>query len=360
MSVGELTQRDRFVNTLLLVLLVFLGASGIVVLYGAWFPWLFELHRMAGFALIALLPWKGWTVYRSLSRGMQRTFDRSFVIFVSLVFAHFLLIIIILGIIWMWRIGPYSSLGQTLIAWHWILGLLALPFLVFHAWRRWPGPQKQDFISRRSFLKLVGVAGAGLVFGGLASRLGDAQATEQRPRRFTGSRGFGLFSGNEYPIFGESTAVLDPQKWRLRITGAVRSPLVLTYDQILAIPPQFMNAVIDCTSGWYSIQDWQGIPLAELLALAGAKEGVAGVRLVSATAYNQSFPIDEAREILLATHVSGEALAPRHGFPLRAVVPGRRGWFWVKWLSRIDILEDLAQVAAGVISSPRQVLRQWR
>jgi hypothetical protein len=34
--------------------------------------------------------------------------------------------------IWMWRIGPYSELNQTLIAWHWILGLLAIPWLAFH------------------------------------------------------------------------------------------------------------------------------------------------------------------------------------------------------------------------------------
>jgi hypothetical protein len=34
--------------------------------------------------------------------------------------------------IWMWRIGPYSVLNQTLIAWHWILGLLAIPWLAFH------------------------------------------------------------------------------------------------------------------------------------------------------------------------------------------------------------------------------------
>ncbi len=42
-----------------------------------------------------------------------------------------------------------------------------------------------------------------------------------------------------------------------------------------------------------------------------------------------------SQEILLATHVGGEPLNHSHGFPLRAVAPSRRGWFWVKWVQRI-------------------------
>ncbi|HYH05137.1 MAG TPA: molybdopterin-dependent oxidoreductase [Bacillota bacterium] len=30
-----------------------------------------------------------------------------------------------------------------------------------------------------------------------------------------------------------------------------------------------------------------------------------------------------------------------HGFPLRAVVPSRRGWFWVKWLAKIEAVDFL-------------------
>ena len=59
MAVGDLTRMDRFVNSVLLVLLILLGISGIVMLYGTWGPWVFDLHRMAGFALIFILPWKG-------------------------------------------------------------------------------------------------------------------------------------------------------------------------------------------------------------------------------------------------------------------------------------------------------------
>jgi DMSO/TMAO reductase YedYZ molybdopterin-dependent catalytic subunit len=39
----------------------------------------------------------------------------------------------------------------------------------------------------------------------------------------------------------------------------------------------------------------------------------------------------------LATRVGGAPLAARHGFPLRLVAPGRRGFWWVKWVERIEL-----------------------
>ncbi len=360
MSAPGFAHLYRFVNGLILGLFILLGVSGIVMLYGSWLPWLFDLHRMAGFALIAILPWKGIIVYRSLRRGLQNSFDRSTMLMISIVLALFVLVIIAFAVVWMWRLGPYSSYGQTLIAWHWIIGLLVVPILAFHAWRRWPSPRRRDFLSRRGFLQLLGVTAAGVVFGELAIILSQAQASADEPRRFTGSRGFGSFTGNAFPLTGESTVVLDPSQWRLSVSGAVRSPLVLTYADLLAKTAHTTTAIIDCTSGWYSIQDWQGIPLIDLLEQAGARAGAAGVTLFSATGYHHTYPIEEARTILLATHVSGQALAPDHGFPLRAVVPGRRGWFWVKWLSQIEVLSEPLQVIGGILDSPVQTLRQFK
>ncbi|TMD59944.1 MAG: sulfite oxidase, partial [Chloroflexi bacterium] len=43
-----------------------------------------------------------------------------------------------------------------------------------------------------------------------------------------------------------------------------------------------------------------------------------------------------ANGMLLATHLGGETLSPAHGYPVRLVAPGRRGFQWVKWVSRIE------------------------
>jgi len=358
MATGELTPTDRFVNSALLLLLLILGVSGVVMLYGTWQPWIFDLHRIAGFALVALLPWKGATIYRSLRRGMDKSLDRTLVLVISIIFAHFIALILVLAIMWTLRVGPYSSLTQTVIAWHWIIGLLILPIAALHVWRRWPSPQKQDVASRRAFLKMGAVAAAGLAGGGLANALGRRQATEDSPRRFTGSRGFGEFTGNDFPVTGERTIRLDSGRWRLAILGAVDAPLTLTYDDLLGRDRQTITATIDCTNGWYSVQEWTGVPLTDLLEEAGIKPNVTGVRLTSVTQYNHTYPLEEARKILLATHVGDEVLDPRHGFPVRAVVPDRRGWFWVKWLGRIHVLDSYRDLFTGMAGSPFQVLRQ--
>jgi DMSO/TMAO reductase YedYZ molybdopterin-dependent catalytic subunit len=41
---------------------------------------------------------------------------------------------------------------------------------------------------------------------------------------------------------------------------------------------------------------------------------------------------------VLATHVGGQVLDHWHGYPLRAVVPSRRGGHWVKWLTEIEVI----------------------
>lgn len=359
MATDTLTQMDRFVNTTLFLLLIILGVSGVWMLYGTWQPWIFDLHRIVGFSFVALLPWKGITIYRSLRRGMDKTLDRTVVLIISIVSAHFIALIVILAIMWTFRLGPYSSLTQTLIAWHWILGLLIIPVLALHVWRRWPNPKRRDFGTRRAFLKLGAVAAAGVVGGGLADLLARAQSTEERPRRFTGSRGFGLFTGNDFPVTGERTITLDADQWRLAVVGAVDSELTLSYDDLLAREAQTITATIDCTNGWYSVQEWTGVPLLDLLQEAGLQDDVKGVRLVSVTGYHHTYPLEEARTILLATHVGDEVLAPRHGFPVRAVVPDRRGWFWVKWLGQVRVQNSYRDLITGILSSPLQVLRQF-
>lgn len=349
----------RFTNTSLLILVTFLGITGIVMLYGSWLPLIFDLHRMAGFSLLVLVPWKSVIIYRSLRRGIGKNFDRKIVIFASVALALLTVLVIVLGLIWLLRFGPYSYLTQTIIAWHWIIGLLLVPLFAFHAWRRWPNPKMRDILSRRDILKFSAAAGAGIVGGWLANQVGGMAASLESPRRFTGSRGYGHFTGNNYPIFGESTQTLDPDQWQLAVVGAVKTPLSLTYSAILDRNLHIQTETLDCTSGWYSVQEWQGVSLIDILEDAYMDAGAAGVRLVSATGYNHTYPIEEARTILLATHVTGEVLEPRHGFPLRAVVPGRRGWFWVKWLAEVQVLETAWDVAAGILASPWEVTKQW-
>jgi DMSO/TMAO reductase YedYZ molybdopterin-dependent catalytic subunit len=175
----------------------------------------------------------------------------------------------------------------------------------------------------------------------MADNLSRALQSEDSPRRFTGSREDGSFTGLDYPVTSganQGKIKLEPETWKLSVNGEVKTPLALSYADVLASSSSEVTATLDCTGGWYTTQVWRGIRLADLLAQAGNQQEKFLIILKDVSGYTAPFTPAEASEILLATHVGGQVLDHWHGYPLRAVVPSRRGWHWVKWLTEIEVL----------------------
>lgn len=329
----------RYTNTAILVVIAILTLSGV---YGIFFTlngWMFDVHRIAAWALVALIPWKVGISWRSLRRGLRPRFDRGVMIAVSVGLGLATLAVLAFGLLWAWRIGPQVLwLEQTTISWHWVIALALIPPFTLHVWRRWPKPRAADFTARRNALRSLAVLGIGLVGWGAAEWISAAREAPNAPRQFSGSRGGGSFAGNAFPITGEWATPIDPATWQLTVHGAVTASRVLSYAEVLALPARRITATIDCTTGWYSRQEWRGVSLTELITWLGPHAGAAWVRLKSATGYAATFGLDEAQDVVLATHVGASPLDHVHGFPLRAVVPSRRGWYWVKWLDDVEVL----------------------
>ncbi|MFQ5945203.1 MAG: molybdopterin-dependent oxidoreductase [Anaerolineae bacterium] len=305
--------------------------------------WLFVVHGAGGIALLGLLYWKFRRVVRRVANPLRWSPGAALSVLIGLLS----LATVGTGILWAFGLLSERSF-PTGVSLHAYLALLLFPLVAIHVLLRQRSLRREDFRGRRDALRWLGLAGVGaLALGGqaVANRVLDSPGAR---RRFTGSRELGTDGGNgAFPptIWAlDHPARIDPDGWQLRVAGAVQNPLSLPYSEVRAHEEQ-LRATLDCTSGWYSTQDWEGIRVDQLLARCRPSAEAGWVRFRSVTGYRWSLPIDEARDALLATRVAGEPLAHYHGFPLRLVAPGRRGFQWVKWVEGLDLLTapDLGQ-----------------
>ncbi len=122
--------------------------------------------------------------------------------------------------------------------------------------------------------------------------------------------------------------------------------MTLSRDDLLAMPQYTEHLPIACVEGWTTWQDWTGVRLADLAALAGIDPGgdpevlveslqEGGAFAQATLASNQIFDEDS----LLALKVNGADLSPDHGFPARVIVPALPGVHNTKWVKRMTFSE---------------------
>ncbi|SEO90200.1 sulfite oxidase [Trujillonella endophytica] len=173
--------------------------------------------------------------------------------------------------------------------------------------------------------------------------------------------------GLHYVLTHYDIPAVDPERWRLEVTGAVDRPLELDLTALTARPALSARVTIECAgNGRARLQPrpvsqpwlleavgtaaWTGVPLAAVLAEAGITAGAVDVVFTGADHgvergveqdYARALPLAEALrpDVLLAWEMNGAALPPQHGAPLRLVVPGWYGMAHVKWLTRIEVLD---------------------
>jgi hypothetical protein len=335
----------RAVNVAILLLLTFELATGLgsFLVGNPGGRWLFLLHRVGGLALVVLLAWKVGIAARSYRRRGVTTGTA-----LSAVAGILFLGSLVTGGLWA-TLGlpwvPVPMLGSwTVLSLHVALSLLLIPLFVIHLGLRWPRPSRADLMGRRAVLRTLGLLAVGYAFW-RAQEVLSALATPPRARRrFTGSREEASFAGNLHPVtnwLSDPILQVESGRWGLRIRGEVERETILSYEEVLTLGAVH-RATLDCTGGWYTVQHWSGVPVAALLEQVGLEDGARSLLFRSITGYVRRFSLDEASELLLAIHVGDEELSSGHGFPLRLVAPGHRGYGWVKWISEVEVSRDPA------------------
>jgi len=322
--VNRRLRAGRRTNLALLVLLVSAMVTGALAFAsgGRWAFAALAAHGAVGSGIVLLSPWKSAISRRGVRRGRPG-------MYASILLAALVVLTVLTG--FAHAIGVWPSLLAMQI--HVGAALCSIPLAIWHVIIRPVRPRRTD-LSRRSLLRAGAITGGSIAAFVAVEGLVRVTGLPGAERRATGSYERGSFEPEAMPVtqwLDDADPAIGASDWRLE----VRTPKgvrTVTYDEI-QVHDDRVRATLDCTGGWFATQDWSGVRLDRLL------EGVEDARSVvvtSATGYARRFPIDVAKSFILATRLGGEPLSAGHGFPARLVVPGRRGFWWVKWVERIE------------------------
>jgi DMSO/TMAO reductase YedYZ molybdopterin-dependent catalytic subunit len=257
--------------------------------------------------------------------------------------------------------------------------------------------KRKAAITRRQFLGAAGFATLGGALGGSAmSALADETVTMpfangQRPLvKFPQKRPLILLTTRPpqletpFSVFNEGLLTpndaffvryhlaqvptsIDPKTFQVEIKGKVNSPLTLSLADLKKFDAVEIIAVNQCSgngrgfsnprvgggqsgNGTMGNAKWKGARLKDVLNKAGVAAGAKQVTfngldkapLEKTPDFIKALEVDHAlhEDTLLAYEMNGESLPMLNGFPLRLVVPGHYGTYWVKHVNEISVVGE--------------------
>ncbi len=173
-------------------------------------------------------------------------------------------------------------------------------------------------------------------------------------------------SALHYEILHFGMPIINPAHHELLIDGLVERPLIFTMKDLERMPAVSRVHFLECAGnswreqvgnpgntpeeshGLLSCTEWTGVPLSVLLEQTGLKPSAHWILAEGADAGRlaRSLPVEKALDdIIVAYAQNGEALRPEQGYPVRLIVPGWEGNVNVKWLHRLEVLDQPAMTA---------------
>ena len=267
--------------------------TGFLGLIGGSSDWALALqvHRVSGFALVALLLWKGRNILMSLTNAAM--WQQKPALLLSSI-AIFMLLLAALGLGIAWSYGSYFTyLGFSGVSWHIYLSLLLAPLVAWHTFTHSWTLRPRFWVQRRSFLRLAGLSVAGLVLWRAGEFAAAALETSGRRPEVHGiirARQFCRQCLPNHVVVERQSRPGQPELLAAQRLGLVGNDLSLNLED-LADRREKLTALLDCTGGWYSTQEWEGTPLRDVLQAAGVEPGAGSITVRSVTGYQRRFSL---------------------------------------------------------------------
>lgn len=142
----------------------------------------------------------------------------------------------------------------------------------------------------------------------------------------------------------EGPQYVDIQSYKLNITGLVREPKLLTYEEAINNYQNYKKVVtLDCVEGWSATILWEGMLVSDLIEAAGPSPEAKVVIFHAYDGYTTSLPLDYIinNKILIAHKMNDIALPPERGFPFQLVAESKWGYKWIRWITGIELSDDI-------------------
>lgn len=142
--------------------------------------------------------------------------------------------------------------------------------------------------------------------------------------------------------------IINEKTWSLTVKGLVNNPITITYDEIKAMPAVEQFATLECVSNkiggnLISTALWKGVKLKDILDKAKIKPEAKYIAFRCFDGYDVGIPLKNGLMdgSILAYDMNLAPLSSKHGFPLRAIIPGLYGMMNPKWITEIEVVDKV-------------------
>ncbi len=265
-------------------------------------------------------------------------------------FAVWLLVLSLFGWLRPWLASILVFLACVLLVPVWVSVGTAVVYFGLRYMLELPQLGDSVRLDRRNALGWLTLGSGALVGGGGAALLQYTFGSSKTVTALgTGKKlPSGIISQNDFYSISKNLEAFDPKlsadKWRLKVTGLVKTPREYTLNELEAKPRNDLEATMVCISnavggGLIGNAVWNGFRLRDLLQEVGIDSKARFINWKAADGYTESIPLAQALEddVLLVHGMNNEPLSQKHGFPLRVLIPGRLGMKQPRWITEIAL-----------------------